>query len=314
MKTAASRRRPSPALVRGVRGARCGLAEIEGLDIGALPKLHGGTLENRDAVLQNGRAVRIAERHSGVLFGDKDRETLLDVQRLQRAEYRSARPAARAPSTARRERVAAAATSGLDQWRSSAARRRRSDRPMSSVSPSSAENSRRCARDPLRCRPDARSCRDLRRSDSLRPSASGSSAVPPSTCTSPARTSSDVGVRVTSSPSKTMRPAVICPRSAGSRFETAFRVVVLPAPFAPSKARISPLRSVERNAMERDNRVIVVRFDVFDDEQRRIRGHGLAPDQLAREPVERPAPAATRQLVMPAASTAVRSLMLCSAA
>ena len=63
---------------------------------------------------------------------------------------------------------------------------------------------------------------------------------PSITCTQPRRTSSFGERACTSSPSNTIEPLVTSPRSECSRFEIALRVVVLPAPFAPSSATMPP--------------------------------------------------------------------------
>ena len=72
---------------------------------------------------------------------------------------------------------------------------------------------------------------------------------------------SDGFARCTSMPSKRISPLVMAPRSAGSRLEIAFSVVVLPAPLAPSSARISPGAKPQADVMQRDDRMIVHRFD-----------------------------------------------------
>src|SRR5262245_6027831 len=56
----------------------------------------------------------------------------------------------------------------------------------------------------------------------------------------PRRTSSLGESACTCAPSNRMAPFVTSPRSACSRFEIAFRVVVLPAPLAPSNATMWP--------------------------------------------------------------------------
>ena len=57
----------------------------------------------------------------------------------------------------------------------------------------------------------------------------------------PRRTRSLGESRSTLSPSNRIAPLVTSPRSARKRFEIAFKVVVLPAPFAPSSATMPPL-------------------------------------------------------------------------
>jgi hypothetical protein len=56
----------------------------------------------------------------------------------------------------------------------------------------------------------------------------------------PRRTSSFGERLCTSAPSKAMVPLVTSPRSARSKLEMAFSVVVLPAPLAPSSATMPP--------------------------------------------------------------------------
>ena len=56
----------------------------------------------------------------------------------------------------------------------------------------------------------------------------------------PRRTRSLGESRSTRSPSNMIAPLVTSPRSARSRLEIAFSVVVLPAPLAPSSATIPP--------------------------------------------------------------------------
>ena len=80
----------------------------------------------------------------------------------------------------------------------------------------------------------------------------------------PRRTSS-LGERAcTSSPSNTIEPLVTSPRSACSRLDIAFSVVVLPAPLAPSSATMLAARHVERHALEHQDDVVVDDLDVVD--------------------------------------------------
>src|SRR3984893_5499288 len=58
---------------------------------------------------------------------------------------------------------------------------------------------------------------------------------------SPRRTSALGESDCTRSPANTIAPLVTSPRSEWSRFETAFSVVVFPAPLAPSNATMPPL-------------------------------------------------------------------------
>ena len=170
---------------------------------------------------------------------------------LQRREDVLRRPAARGPSTARRARAGAAATSAPGRSRSSAARRRRSGRTRRGASPQAREE-RVDALEVVRgSRRGARRGRWRRSAGSPRRSASGSSGGP--RAPGPGRRGRDrrCCARVTSLPSKRIAPAVTAPRSAGRRFDTALSSVVLPAPLAPSSATISPRRTVEVDAVQR---------------------------------------------------------------
>ena len=51
-------------------------------------------------------------------------------------------------------------------------------------------------------------------------------------------------------------------------FDTAFSVVVLPAPFEPSSATISPARHRQREAAQHLDRVVVDDLDIVDFEDR----------------------------------------------
>ena len=59
-----------------------------------------------------------------------------------------------------------------------------------------------------------------------------------------------------------IEPLVTSPRSACSRLEIAFSVVVLPAPLAPSSATMPPLRHRQRDALQHEDDVIVDDLDV----------------------------------------------------
>ena len=66
---------------------------------------------------------------------------------------------------------------------------------------------------------------------------------PSKTCTTPRRTTACGGRRSIRSPSSSMAPLVISPRSECSSPEIAFSVVVFPAPLAPSNVVIFPSRT-----------------------------------------------------------------------
>ena len=70
------------------------------------------------------------------------------------------------------------------------------------------------------------------------------------------------------SPRNSIVPLVTSPRSARSRFEIAFSVVVLPAPLAPSSATMPPSRHLERHALQHEDHVVVDDLDVVDREER----------------------------------------------
>ena len=63
---------------------------------------------------------------------------------------------------------------------------------------------------------------------------------PSKTCTTPRRTTACGASRSIRSPFSSMAPLVISPRSEWSNPEIAFRVVVFPAPLAPSNVVIFP--------------------------------------------------------------------------
>ena len=64
--------------------------------------------------------------------------------------------------------------------------------------------------------------------------------LPSNTCVTPRLTTVCGGSRSSLSPSSSTVPLVTSPRSARSRPEIAFRVVVLPAPLAPSRVVMQP--------------------------------------------------------------------------
>ena len=91
------------------------------------------------------------------------------------------------------------------------------------------------------------------------------------------------------SPRNSIVPLVTSPRSARSRLEIAFSVVVLPAPLAPSSATMPPSGTVERHALQHEDHVVVDDLDVVDRKRdlrapasalRRHRGHRRRPRAL----------------------------------
>ena len=158
-------------------------------------------------------------------------------RRCRRSPRRSA---ARGPSTARPAGSSTAAPSARGRSRSSAARRRTCSPTDFRGAASDAESSDRpfpvpramSPREPLRVNaPVSRFSSTVRCAKQWRPSI---------TWHTPRRTRSFGVSRSIRSPRYSIVPLVTSPRSARSRLEIAFSVVVLPAPFAPSSATMPP--------------------------------------------------------------------------
>ena len=96
----------------------------------------------------------------------------------------------------------------------------------------------------------------------------GKTCRPSGTWQIPSRISSCAGMPSMRSPSKVIEPA-----TGRSMPDTVFCVVVLPAPFAPSSATISPSFDVEADALQRPD-AAVADLDVVDVEHQLALGHG----------------------------------------
>jgi hypothetical protein len=79
-----------------------------------------------------------------------------------------------------------------------------------------------------------------------------------------ARTSSFGDSPCTVTPSNSIEPLVTSPRSACSRLEIAFSVVVLPAPLAPEQRDDAAARHFERHALQHQDDVVVDDLDIVD--------------------------------------------------
>jgi hypothetical protein len=71
-------------------------------------------------------------------------------------------------------------------------------------------------------------------------------------------------------PSRRTRPLVISPRYKGSSPVTARRVVVLPAPLAPSSVTMAPSGTVRLIPLKHEQNVVVDDLEVLDSEHRRL--------------------------------------------
>ena len=99
---------------------------------------------------------------------------------------------------------------------------------------------------------------------------------PSMTWIAPRRTRSLGESLSTRSPSNRIEPLVTSPRSARMRFEIAFKVVVLPAPLAPSSATTPAPGHRERDALQHQRDRIVDDLDVEDVEDGRGGGGSAA--------------------------------------
>ena len=116
------------------------------------------------------------------------------------------------------------------------------------------------------------------------PSSAGRRGGPPATWPMPRLTTSCGGMPSMRSPVE----ADLRRRRAAAGRRRVCRVVVLPAPLAPSSVTISPSPTVERDALERLDRA-VADADVVDLEQRSPRASSGRPGSVVHVPAGRPA-------------------------
>ena len=250
------------------------------------------------AGLQHVRPVRPGQRLLGVLLDQQDRGALLvDLRDDRRRSAGSA--SAPAPSTARRAAAASAGSSAPGRPPASAARRRTACRRPACAAPASRGN-----------RPNTRSrssaiagaCRagcTRPCPGSPAPSCPGRCPGPPATGRCPRTTRRSARSLVMSSPSNRIAPA-----ATGRSPEIARIVVVLPAPFAPISATISPsstCRLMPCSAWIRP----YSRRDVLE-----LKQHRPAPPGRRRSPSGRRATSAGEPsaIFRPNSSTTIRSV------
>ena len=257
-----------------------------------------GVFHHDAAVLEHVAVVGDVERHVGVLLDQQDRGAALavDAHTISKISCVSCgdRPRLGSSSSISFGRAISARRS-----RASAAGRRRAGRPPAWRAPSGSGSSRRPSPGRARRRRGRCACRrpsaGCRRTDS-----SGNTSRPSGTWLRPRRTIQAGSRRWMSSPLKRT-----CPLLGSMMPEMVFRIVVLPAPLAPSTVTISPFGHRQAHAAERLDRAVARLRRSASSRMCVIRSCRLCPGRPRSPPgAPAPRPACLRRAPRPGSSPA----------